>query len=83
MSTDHRLTSAACTEALPAWPCPDCDIGKHRWTEPITEAIEDVPVTRWRCTCRMCQCDGLHVIVSPPTTGVAQHRPIGVRAHIG
>lgn len=74
MSTAMKLDAAALTEVLSEDPCPDCWATGHRWGPRITEYLDEIAVTRQRCTCNRCACDGLQVTVAPPDTGTPQHR---------
>ena len=48
--------------AVPVRACAD-DV--HRWSAPVAEAVDTARITRWRCTCPHCQCDGLRLTVDP------------------
>ncbi|MDR7300029.1 hypothetical protein [Haloactinomyces albus] len=50
-----------------------CDADEHPWSAPSVEEVDAVAVLRQHCVCP-CGCNGLHVMVSAPTKGAAQHR---------
>ncbi|RCW46224.1 hypothetical protein DFQ14_102527 [Halopolyspora algeriensis] len=50
-----------------------CHADEHPWSTPSSENVDAVTVIRQYCRCH-CGCQGLHVMVSVPTKGAAQHR---------
>ena len=50
-----------------------CADDVHRWSAPIVEAVDTARITRWRCTCPHCQCDGLHLVVDPTERDTTDH----------
>ena len=72
MSTPTRVETVRTGELSPVARC-GCADDAHRWSSPVVEAIDAVRITRWRCTCPHCRCDGLHLVVDPADTGKPQH----------